>query len=238
MKQAAISCLVFVLCAVGSVAGGQAPDEKAAIRQAALDYIEGWYEADAARMDRALHKDMVKRIVFAAGGTEKVTTLTKAQMVEATEKGGGKDRPAETRNIKVDILDAYRDIANVRTECADYIDYLQLVKSEGPWRIVNVLWQYHVKERVAVAVDPKLLSAYSGEYELKPDVIVTVSVEKDQLSLQVTGQPRLQAYPSSETEFFLKEAEVQITFVKDATGKVTQLTIPQGGSNVPARKIR
>jgi hypothetical protein len=29
----------------------------------ALDYIEGWYTGDAARMERALHPDLAKRIV-------------------------------------------------------------------------------------------------------------------------------------------------------------------------------
>jgi putative lumazine-binding protein len=33
------------------------------IKQTALDYIEGWYEADAVRMERALHPDLAKRIV-------------------------------------------------------------------------------------------------------------------------------------------------------------------------------
>jgi len=34
-----------------------APDASAAITKTALDYIEGWYAGDAARMERALHPD-------------------------------------------------------------------------------------------------------------------------------------------------------------------------------------
>ena len=238
MKKSVIFGLAVILAVMIIPVLGQAQDEKAAIRQAALDYIEGWYEGDAARMDRALHKELVKRAVFAGGGTERFANLTKAQMVEATQKGGGKARPADTRNIKVEILDVYRDIASVRTECADFIDYLQLAKSEGQWKIVNVLWQYNVKERKAVALEPKTLAAYAGEYELKPDFIITVIVEKDQLFLQATGQPRIQAFPSSETEFFLKDVEAQISFVKNADGNVTQLILHQGGNDAPARKIK
>jgi hypothetical protein len=238
MKTVAVSWLSVILLAVVMPAGSQTPDEKTAIRQAALDYIEGWYEADAARMDRALHKELVKRIISSTGGTEQFTSLTKAQMVEATQKGGGKNRPADTRNIKVEILDVYRDIASVRTECADYIDYLQLARSEEQWKIVNVLWLYNVKERKAVTLNPKILSSFAGEYELRPDFIVTVTVEKDQLFVQATGQPRLQALPSSETEFFLKDVEAQISFVKNAEGRITQLIIHQGGADAPARKIK
>ena len=237
MKKNAVFPLAAILLTIAMPAGSQTPDDKAAIRQAALDYIEGWYEADGARMDRALHKELAKRIVLAAGGTERFNSLTKAQMVEATQKGGGKNRPADTRNIKVEILDVYRDIASVRTECADFIDYLQLARSEGQWKIVNVLWQFNIKERKAVELDPKILTAYAGEYELKPDLIISVTVEKDQLFLQATGQPRIQAFPSSETEFFLKDVEVQISFVKNE-GRVTQLILHQGGTDAPARKIK
>lgn len=238
MKKVAVSLLAVILLVIVMPAGSQTPDDKTAIRQAALDYIEGWYQADAARMDRALHKELVKRLIMSAGGTEQFSSLTKAQMVEATQKGGGKKRPADTWNIKVEILDVYRDIASVRTECADYIDYLQLAKSEGQWKIVNVLWQFNVKERKMVALAPGILPSYVGEYELKPGFIVTVTVEKDQLFIQATGQPRIQVLPSSETEFFLKDIEAQISFIKDAGGKVTQLILHQGGAAVPARKIK
>ena len=37
--------------------------DSAAIRATALDYVEGWYTGDAARMERALHPELVKRII-------------------------------------------------------------------------------------------------------------------------------------------------------------------------------
>jgi len=238
MKNFMIAPLTVLLLVAAKPMVGQTPDERAAIRQAALDYIEGWHEGNAERMERALHKELAKRAIFAAGGAETIAHLTKAQMVEATQKGGGKNRPAETRNIKVEILDVYREIASVRTECADFIDYLHLAKSEGAWKIVNVLWQYNVKERKEVTVDPNILARYAGEYELKPDFILTVSVENGRLFVQATGQPRVEAFASSETEFFLKIVEAQITFTKDGEGRVTQLVLHQGGADLPAKKIK
>ena len=238
MKRNAVFSFAVILMICAMPAWSQTPDEKAAIRQAALDYIEGWYEADAARMERALHKELAKRIVRTVGGKEQFSSLTKAQMVEATQKGGGKNRPADSRNIKVEVLDVYRDIASVRSECADFVDYLQLAKSEGQWKIVNVLWQFNIKERKVVVLDPKILALYVGEYELKPDFTITVTAEKDQLFLQATGQPRIAVFPSSETEFFLKEVEAQISFVKDPEGKIVQLILHQGGADVPARKVK
>ncbi|MEX2284674.1 MAG: nuclear transport factor 2 family protein [Gemmatimonadota bacterium] len=50
---------------VASTAGASAQSaaDSAAIRATALDYVEGWYTADAARMERALHPELAKRIV-------------------------------------------------------------------------------------------------------------------------------------------------------------------------------
>ena len=78
MKKSVILCVAVIMVVMLKPALGQAPDEKAAIRQAALDYIEGWYEGDAARMDRALHAELVKRAIFATAGAEKFANLTKA----------------------------------------------------------------------------------------------------------------------------------------------------------------
>jgi hypothetical protein len=39
------------------------PDESAEIKKTALDYIEGWYAGDAARMERALHPELAKRMI-------------------------------------------------------------------------------------------------------------------------------------------------------------------------------
>ena len=43
---------------------GASESDLAAIKQTALDYIEGWYEGSAERMERALHPELAKRIVI------------------------------------------------------------------------------------------------------------------------------------------------------------------------------
>ena len=93
-------------------------------------------------------------------------------------------------------------------------------------------------ERKEVKVDPKSYDSYAGEYELAPDFMITVTSESGKLMTQATGQPKFELFPSSETEFFLKIVEAQVTFVKDAQGKVTQLILNQNGRKMLARKIR
>ncbi len=112
-------------------------EDEASIRQAALDYVEGWYAADADRMERALHADFVKRIIQ----QDRVVTARAADMVDYTRQGGGTNYKGEQKNI-VTILDVYNDIATVRAESAEYIDYLHIGKVKGKWVLINALWTY------------------------------------------------------------------------------------------------
>ena len=79
------------------------------------------------------------------------------------------------------------------------------------------------------------LRQYVGEYELAPNFILRVSLEGDQLITQATGQSPAPIFASSETEFFFKVVEARITFEKQA-GKVTGLTLDQGGRKVKATR--
>jgi CubicO group peptidase (beta-lactamase class C family) len=90
----------------------------------------------------------------------------------------------------------------------------------------------------AAAVDPSAYDALVGEYELAPGFILTVTREGDKLMTQATGQQKVEVFPSSPTEFYLKVVEARLSFVKDAAGKVTGLVLHQGGRDMPAKKIK
>lgn len=147
MKKSLAIAVSLVLLGLASLIASPGPTdeaEKTAIRQAALDYIEGWFEGNAERMDRALHPQLAKRLleVVSQTGQERFTHLTKDQMVEFTKRGGGSRVPADKRDIKVTILDTTETMAVVRTDCSQFIDYLTLAKAAGgQWKIVNVLWE-------------------------------------------------------------------------------------------------
>jgi hypothetical protein len=118
-----------------------AVDEQTSIRQAALDYAEGWYTADAGRMGRCLHPDLAKRAILRDGktGAETFVHLTRDVMVAKTAQGGGRNSAA-TAECRVTILDVFGEVACVRVDSPEYVDYLHLAKSQGRWQIVNVLW--------------------------------------------------------------------------------------------------
>jgi len=93
-------------------------------------------------------------------------------------------------------------------------------------------------DRTEVKVDPQVYDSYAGDYELAPNFILTITSEGGKLMAQASGQPKNELFPTSETEFFLKVVNAQITFVKNEQGQVTQLILHQNGRNMPAKKTR
>lgn len=95
------------------------------------------------------------------------------------------------------------------------------------------------KERTAVKVDAKTLEAYRGEYEDRPGRTTSIIVEGGTLMLRLAGQPDpLPLSAESETRFFHPEQDVQVEFVKDAAGQVTELILRLNGREFHARKVR
>jgi hypothetical protein len=120
----------------------QTPADAAAIKQTALDYIEGWYEGNAERMEKALHPELAKRIVRnSPEGRSRLDQMGAMTLVQGTRSGGGKETPKEKQQKDVTILDVFENAASVKVVAADWIDYLHMAKSNGRWRIVNVLWE-------------------------------------------------------------------------------------------------
>jgi CubicO group peptidase (beta-lactamase class C family) len=83
--------------------------------------------------------------------------------------------------------------------------------------------------RTVAKVDPAVYDAYVGQYQLAPNFSMTVTREGDRLLTQATGQAKVEVFPESDTKFFLKVIDAQITFVKDERGAVTHLILHQGG---------
>jgi len=123
------------------MAAESSADDRAAVVRTALDYFEGWFDGDAARIERALHPELAKRSLGqASSGTERLATLTERQMVEATARGEGKREDPGDRHIEVEVEHLHGTIANATVRSAVYVEYLQLVHTRDGWKIVNALW--------------------------------------------------------------------------------------------------
>jgi hypothetical protein len=135
--------LLLLTLLAAAPAGAQSAADSTAIRAATLDYVEGWYEGNADRMSRALHPELVKRIVVAdtATGRSVLENMGATALVNGTRRGFGKGTPENRRQQDVRILDIFGNAASAKAVMADWIDYMQLAKVDGRWVIVNVLWE-------------------------------------------------------------------------------------------------
>ena len=115
--------------------------DREAIQQAALDYAEGWYNAAPDQTERSLHPHLAKRIVTKdkATGQDRLGQMSAMELVQIV-RGKQTVDPVDKRIADVTILDAYSNAATLRVEMADWIDYLHVVKFNGEWKIINVLW--------------------------------------------------------------------------------------------------
>ena len=142
-----LAALAFALFAAPSRA--QSPSalpltstDSAAIRATALDYIDGWYAANADRMARALHPELAKRNVTTDSlGRSRLIQMSAMTLVNGTRAGGGSRIAEAERRDDVKILDSFGNAASVRVTAATWVDYMHMAKFNGRWVIVNVLWE-------------------------------------------------------------------------------------------------
>ena len=136
----------LLLSAIATAQTGTSNDDEA-IRKTALDYIEGWYSGDAARMQCALHPELAKRMISTdpKTGRSQFNHMGAMMLVQRTREGIGKKIPQDRQSKEVTILDRYNNTAVVKIVASDWIDYLEVAKFNGDWKIINVLWELKPK---------------------------------------------------------------------------------------------
>lgn len=87
------------------------------------------------------------------------------------------------------------------------------------------------KGHTEIKVDPAIFDAYVGGYRSPEGVEYAVTRQEDRLFLQPAGKSRFRIFPESETGFFAKLFDLQVSFEKDASGKVTGFTLVQNGAS-------
>ena len=77
-----------------------------------------------------------------------------------------------------------------------------------------------------------------GEYQLAPGFLIAITREGERFFGQATGQQKFEIFAESETEFYIRAVNAQITFVKDEKGQVTHLVLHQNGADQQGKKIK
>jgi hypothetical protein len=120
------------------------PADKEAVRRAATDYLEGFYEGDTAKLVRVLRPEMFKYGFFkgkeATDYTGERMTYAEALTYARNFKANKRTTPA-TAPKQVEIYEVLNQTAAAKVTAWWGIDYLLLGKYDGKWMISHILWQ-------------------------------------------------------------------------------------------------
>jgi hypothetical protein len=99
------------------------------------------------------------------------------------------------------------------------------------------------KNRKAIKLNASALNAFVGAYQMQPDVVLTITRRGNRLFSHRggpgAGPDKLEIFPETETAFFLKAVNAQMTFTKDSAGRVSQVVIRHpSGHDETGPKIR
>jgi CubicO group peptidase (beta-lactamase class C family) len=86
------------------------------------------------------------------------------------------------------------------------------------------------------SIDKKTYPAFAGRYDYK-NAVMTVTVEKNRLYAQLTGQPKFEIFPSAPNEFFWKVTDAQVVFLRNEKGEVTAARHTQSGNTFKAPRL-
>jgi len=95
-----------------------------------------------------------------------------------------------------------------------------------------------VVERPPLAkVDSKVLDSYVGRYEVGPGMSVNVTREGDRLFGQIANQPKMELVPESATQFYIREMDTPVTFVKSENGEVKEAIVELGSRTLRGKRV-
>jgi ketosteroid isomerase-like protein len=214
------------------------------------EWLDAYTKRDVAAMERIEADDFV--ITFPNGSMS-----NKAQQVESLKREAPAGPPPQfhTEETKVRLMGDVAILMGIVVgkyqvngkEVVERNRYTDVwAKRGGRWQVVashlSTLPSPQTSapksnEGAAVKVDPTVLDTYLGEYEL-PMFTLVVTREGDKLFGQPPGDTKEELVPISDAEFTVTNVNAKVKFVKDATGKVTHLTVNLNGENVQGKKIK
>lgn len=210
MSLAILLILSSVAAAAQETSEGPSEAEKDAVIRTALDYSDGAYSGDAARVERAILPDLNKLFFsrrspamgLAAGYT------TYSVFVELVKAGMIPTLDPDKRLTEVSVLRLKDDIACAKIRSAQWCDYLQMVKSGGQWKIINVLWT----PGLSTPLQAKVVPGFDPEKERPAATAAALDYIEGRLSGDVARMERV-LHPETNQVAFLVSAKTNGAFL-------------------------
>ena len=135
---------VSLVLLLPQIVPAQAVSDREAVRLAVLDYVEGFYEGDTARLVRSVSPEVRKYGYYRAkpGGPYVGEAMPFPEFLSYANRirtGRSRTPPNAVKDIVLfDVLD---QTASAKLTAWWGTDYLLLAKDKGRWIILQVLWQ-------------------------------------------------------------------------------------------------
>lgn len=138
-----VTAFIALAFAVPFTVSAQPAEDRAAVRQAALDYVEALYEVDTMRVVRSVHPALTKYGYYRADGTYRGGAMTYEELKQLALRWNRNHRRVdpETAVKEIVVFDVLDKTASAKIVAHWGVDYMHLAKVEGRWMIRNILWQ-------------------------------------------------------------------------------------------------
>ena len=217
---------LFLVLLVSPSAFGQTTEEpnssgiKEELRKLFSDLNEAITKRDRAALER-IYADEFQFVHTTGGVADKTAQINNIL---------ANDRPstAPVAAPTFEGLLVYGDMAIFRTLERGVAGTNIYSKKSGRWQIVQVQGTRLPPERKPIMLDPKALEPYLGKYEFAPGAYTTVTMEGEALSWKPAGRAKSTLVPLSDTRFYSKENDAEMTFSKDEKGQVTGVVLRLG----------
>jgi D-alanyl-D-alanine-carboxypeptidase/D-alanyl-D-alanine-endopeptidase len=97
-------------------------------------------------------------------------------------------------------------------------------------------WEHPPVARAEVRLPSEALDEYAGVYSVNDSLRFTLVRRGEGLAARLTGQSFLPIFASAKDEFFYKAVDAQLSFRRNAAGKIEGLTLHQNGRDMAASR--
>ncbi|UJH90994.1 nuclear transport factor 2 family protein [Antarcticibacterium sp. 1MA-6-2] len=137
--------LLLIISSTAGFSQNSSSEDEKKVRAAILDYVEGVYEVDPARIKKSVHPSLVKRgtsLNRQSGEYSQFNEMTFGQLVELAKNWNKDGNRADSKTVRdITVYDVQDKTATAKVVAAWGTDYFHLAQIDGKWYIMNVLWQ-------------------------------------------------------------------------------------------------
>ena len=225
--------LLLATPALAQVEGHQIKEEKTKqeIQKLFSDLNEAITKRDRSRLEQ-LYADEFQYIRPSGGVINKVTQIGG---IMSSDPIFSTPIPAPA----IESLMMYGDVVVARHTVRNTAVTSIFVKKDGRWQLLQAQGTRLAPERNPITLDSKLLDSFVGKYEFGPNAIGTITREGDGIRWRGGNRMPVTLVPLSPTQFFAKETETEMMFVKNESGQVTGVVLRLGScQDSKAKKIQ